>query len=367
MIGKLLIGGLLLAIGSGAYFGWRFARGAAGSPDFGVATSGEGERVRPLEGAPAAHGLTPAEPVGIELPKSGQVRVVVPAREDQIASLEASPAHAPAPGTLSEADEIERWTQAAWQGVPASAEQLEHGIEALRNDQVSGNAMAALGLLFASGSRSLRPLERALQSEDEQQRSLAACVYVCIEGHLPTPELARILAGLLTPGPGESFQEITPRPWIASVGRANLDEQRCAFHALCTQAQLFQYVEAQLEQRLQGPACAARFDAAYVIVQHAQARSRAQALAVLVDHLADNHLKDDAAQAMRQLARAPDEALPWVRAALPGRDEQQSRLLRHFLARFEPEHPASLRLEPKLLSRMGFYCGDMLAGEFDGR
>ncbi len=187
------------------------------------------------------------------------------------------------------------------------------------------------------------------------------------EGHLPTAELARILVGLLTPEPGGSFHEITPRPWISRMGRVNLDERRRAFDALCSDAQLFQHVEAQLEQRLQGPASAACFDAAFVIVQHAQPRSRARAFAVLVDHLADNRLADDAAQAMRQLARAPEETLPLVRAALPGHDEQQSQLLRHFLARFEPQNSSAQRLEPKLLSSMGFNCCDMLAGELDGR
>ncbi len=375
MIGKILIGGLVLAVGSGAYFGWRLARGERWLPDFGVAASSGSEPAQPVElarddGPTFRRGLNsaePTQPIQIESPESTRVRTIVPAQEDGVASFTPPDANAPASPASSEADEIARWTQSVHEGVPASAEQLEHAIEALRDDQVRGNAMAALGLLHASGSRSLRPLERALQSGDEQQRTLAACAYVSTEGHLSTPEVARILAGLLTQGAGESYTEITPRPWIARVGRANLDEKRCAFDALCTQAQLFQHVEAQLEQHLEGPTGAARFDAAFVIVQHAKARSRAQAFAVLVDHLADNQLADDAAQAMRQLARAPDEALPLIRAALPGRDEQQSRLLKHFLASFEPQNRAANRLEPRLLSSMGFFCGDMLADTIDGR
>lgn len=366
MIGKILVGGLCLAVGSGAWVGWRFARGEGLLPDFAAAEKAEHEDARPIEFArhelQGTHAAAPAARVEIEPPRHAPERALVPAG-DRAGSDSAQPHTAVRATHASTASaEVAAWIRAAREGVPASAEQLESCVQALQSDAVRGNAMAALDLLSANGPRSQRLLERALLSKDEQQRALAACASVQLGGYSPTPELARILLGLLSPGPGESFVDVTPRPWIARVGRANLDERAAAFWALCTDAQLFRHVEAELEQRLGGVECAARFDAAFVIVQHPRARSRAQALAVLVEHLADNQLADDAALAMRQLARAPHESLPLVRAALPGRDPQQSRLLKHFLARFDPGHAAALALEPRELSSMGFYCGDMLAG-----
>jgi len=356
MILKILVGGLALAIGSGAYVGWRLARGESVLPPAFGSELLDSQRIEARSGSrgePA--GRTPE----LESPKRAGLRSVVPADEPARAGSARPPASASA--TSQRVEEVASWRELARSGVPASDEQLAACVEALRDDTLRWNATAALELLQANGPRALRRLEQALSSKDEQQRILAACAYVRIDGHAPTPQLARILESLLTPAPGGSYGEITPRPWIARVGRANLDERGCAFWALCEDPRLFQHVELELEQRLQGPECAARFDAAFVIVQHAGARARAQAFRVLVDHLCDNRLSDDAALAMRELARAGDEGLAAVRAALPGRDEQQSRLLRHFLARFEPGHAAAQALEPKQLSAMGFDCGDMLA------
>ena len=187
-----------------------------------------------------------------------------------------------------------------------------------------------------------------------------------IGGYAPTPELASILHALLTPGRKESYRDITPRAWIDRLGRASFDERGTAFEALCTDARLFEQVEAEVEQCLFGPPCAARFDAAMLILHQPRARARAQAFGVLIEHMADNHITDDAALAMRQLSRSPDEALPLVRAALPGRDEQQSRLLLHCMARFDPGYSKALQLKPEQLCSMGFYRGDMIADELAG-
>lgn len=104
-----------------------------------------------------------------------------------------------------------------------------------------------------------------------------------------------------------------------------------------------------------------RFDAARIVLAQPGARSRAAALDVLALHLADDPLADDAAVAMRLLGEAGERALPAVLAVLPNADEQARRLIGHFLARFDPGHPAARALAPKELARMGFPAGDMLA------
>jgi len=242
---------------------------------------------------------------------------------------------------------------------PVSAREVHALVEALRDDTVRGNALRALRRLQEADVSALPTLERALFSDDEQQRSLAACAQVRFP-EACSPELARVLLGILTPPPGRRFFEASARPWHAGVGRAGVDERWVAFLALQRDARLFLHVQLELEERLRGDDPILRFDAARLVLAHPEARERAEAIRVLVEHLADNHIADDAAISMRYLGKLGREALPAVCAALPGRDEQSARLLAHFLAHVEPTHPSAHRLSPKEISRMGFPAGDML-------
>lgn len=371
MIRKTLIGGICMCLVSVAYVGSRLAPEVLREPVFAAEATPTGapDSSSPIELQPPARHANPDLLRGIEAPADEALRAVAATDSADRAALAMQPV------VLAESEEL------AWSPEPAAAygesydgqatvadsrlladdEQLERCISDLHDDRVRGNAMEAMGTLIANGWRSLPALERALHSDDEQQRTLAAVVSVRIGGYTPTPMLAGILLGALTPAGGGSYSEITPRPWIDRVGRAGFDERGAAFEAFCSDPSLFQQVELDLEQRLDGPLSAARFDAAYLIASHPGVRSRERAFEVLIEHLADNQLNDDAAQAMRLLARTPAETVYLACNALPGRDTQQTRLLRHFLARFDPENEAGLKLEPKQLSAMGFDCGDMLA------
>jgi hypothetical protein len=234
-------------------------------------------------------------------------------------------------------------------------------VEALRDDTVRRNAMGALYRLPQAGAAAIPLLERALLSDDEQQRSLAACTLVAIGGHAETAVLAQALLDILTPPPGERFRQISARPWVYAAGRAGIDETRSAFLALEADAQLFAFVQHELVARVYSDDPVLRFDAARIVLAHPHAYGRPAAIATLVEHLADNDLRDDAAIAMRILGRLGFEALPAVYAALPGSDRQAAQLLAHLLAYVDPTHPGAHRLTPRELSRMGFPRGDMLA------
>jgi len=331
MLGKVLLGGLALCAVAGVGIGWWVAR-----------------RVDGVQVPPLGELLGAARPDFSRAPAT----LVDPGRGDPDPS-ERRPA-APAPAAQGPAA-----PPPAAERAPADLPAL---IAALRDDAVRGNAMHALGELIAADDDAVgAELERALDSDDEQQRALAACALALRGGSDPSPALARELLALLTPAPGQRFRSITARPWIRSVGRANVDERRLAFDVLSGHPQLFAQVEVELEARLAGADPVLRFDAARIVLARPEARSRTAALDALLEHLADNDLDDDAALAMRLLGAQGRRALPNVHAALPGRDAQSASLLAHLLSYLDPRHPAAQRLRPKELVRLGFHTGDMLA------
>lgn len=358
MIGRIVLGGLALLVAGGAYLGWRFARAVD----------------EPARATPAALEVLAAEPGPAAPPGGAGTNTWSAATSAPPGVLEAVPTEAK-PRRSSAArvvDAEDRSGPPALEATPASIRTCDRAprteedaralVDELRDDGVKGNAMRALRTIASAPNELVVPaLERALRSDDEQQRSLAACALARREGAPQTAVLARALLALLTPEPGGRFHAITARPWIVSVGRANLDERLCAFHAFCAEPALFAAVETEFEARLSSDDPVLRFDAARIVLAQPGARSRAAALDVLALHLADDPLADDAAVAMRLLGEAGERALPAVLAVLPNADEQARRLIGHFLARFDPGHPAARALAPKELARMGFPAGDMLA------
>ncbi|MBI5362929.1 MAG: hypothetical protein HZA53_07095 [Planctomycetes bacterium] len=358
MIGKLVFGGIAACVAGGAYLGWRLARAdpepAPESRAPGAvfaAADGPGES-KDVERASAPI----AAPRALELPSDSGVRIALAA---PLVAVEAAEGPVSAPPSGSPASEPAEFAEEGAR--PPTAAEIPALVDALRDDDVRGNALHAFDRLTSAKADAVAALERALGSRDEQQRALAACALVSIGGHSRSAELAHALLAILTPRPGERFHAISARDWHCSVGRANVDERWAAFRGLESEPELFASVEDELSARLSSADAVLRFDAARIVLAHAGARARRQAIDVLVLHLADNALDDDAAIAMRRLGELGGEALPSVLLALPGRDEQSAKLLGHLLAYVEPSHHAARKLAPKELVRMGFHAGDMLA------
>ncbi|MBK7874621.1 MAG: hypothetical protein IPJ77_02540 [Planctomycetes bacterium] len=363
MIGRIVLGGIALCAAGGAYLGWRLARAdvelpklparalavLAAEPDA-AAADADSAAWRAEESSSTFAALEP------ELaPANGRrARVALGSASRGASDAEAPEAEHALPGGRAPL------------AAPTTHAEAVAVVDALCDDGVRGNAMRAVRALTEAGPIAVPALARALDSRDEQQRALAACTLAWIEGSPRSPALARELLAILTPEPGQRFHAVSARPWHASVGRANVDERWVAFRALEADAELFAHVERALEARLDGADPVQRFDAARLVLAHPNARSRRAALDVLVRHLEDNALSDDAAIAMRLLARAGAEALPSVLPAVPGRDEQSATLLAHLLSYLDPSHPAARRVAPKALARMGFRAGDMVAMELTG-
>jgi len=74
-------------------------------------------------------------------------------------------------------------------------------------------------------------------------------------------------------------------------------------------------------------------------------------VAVLIDALRDNDVRNDASLGMRALSVLGEAALPHVEATLPGEDPQQATLLAHWLGHFAPGHPLAHRLSGRELAK----------------
>lgn len=209
---------------------------------------------------------------------------------------------------------------------PLSAvEQLASWLDDLRNDNVKGNATdAAARLTSAIWKQSyrdmLRPLaEPLLYSDDRQQRLLVTTLLLRLENHsrragdgrIPHPLLEqRALEWLARPEQlGFNCNGLTPRAFYARTfcvnqghamhdrlaGKLRSDDEEVSFYAA-------------LLLGVQG------------VTQHAPSIAR-----ILVPHLADNKIEEDALEAAYAMKRLGAAVLPWLPTEPV--DEQQEYLL----------------------------------------
>lgn len=194
---------------------------------------------------------------------------------------------------------------------PEPRETLDDLVRDLADDDARGNATRAIPKLVALGVSAAGALERALDSADHQQRQLAAAVLRRIEGLPPSRRLLEItVEGLRHDGIPKGVQ-----PYV--------------FNAAEGVDYLARHVDAAadvLARALDSDDAQQRFAAAYVIARTGRTWALDRTCGLLIAHLEDNDVPNDASLACQALFGLGAPALPYLRRVETSPDPQQRRL-----------------------------------------
>ncbi len=239
-------------------------------------------------------------------------------------------------------------------------------VEDLRDDTIRFNAENALVILGSAGPEVIPLLERALRSNDWQQRQMAGWLLARRDDAAASQPLADVLVEALQEDElpyGSRYDPVLGRRVSATTF---VDNRELARDRLRKDEKLFAFAERGLAGRLAAPEPLTRAEAAWLLACHHSELARTAVVNTLLEHLCDNEVEGDAELALRGLYRLGPEALIGIENAWPGVDAQQQRLLAHLLARLEPEHAGARRLSPVEFTESGFRRGDPLLLEEQG-
>jgi hypothetical protein len=158
----------------------------------------------------------------------------------------------------------------------AAAEQIERWIEDLRDDDVWGNATAALQGLKAAGEAAVPGLERALWSADAQQRVYAAHALAKLGRPVNDPILAELADG---------------------IARHDIDRKNALATLIAVGPRAIPY----LRPLLGSPHYATRFHAAYALARVGDPLHARSIAWQMIQHLGDNDTTSDASFAAQAL------------------------------------------------------------------
>ncbi len=212
----------------------------------------------------------------------------------------------------------------------AQAEEPSRLIADLRSDDVEWNAIHAYRILYSSADPPLAELESALESDDWQQRQLAAAV---LWYHYDPPEWRRARGAAPRGHLTARLMEVTVEglrsddlPIERATGRCvTIFNAREGFSRIRRHPKLA--IEAlanglESEDRQQQLLCA-------LLLGFAGAEAHAdRAVPILLPHLRDNEIPEDAKWAAPALYRFGPVALPQLEGALADADDQQRALLK---------------------------------------
>lgn len=241
----------------------------------------------------------------------------------------AAPATPPAPATAATvasdvAAEVAAGdgarTEVAIDGVAADAEataadaDIERWLRDLRDDDIRGNALAALRELAGLGTLAAPHLERALASPDRQQRQLAALLLRQLPARgTPSAALLRTSVEALRRDVCASLWSTIVHPVATSAAPWLAD------HAVAARPALRDGITSGDDQQ--------RFLCAYLLAAGGHDDDRAIVVRELVTHLEDNRIAGDAVMAAHALYRLGSAAMPHALAWRPYVDEQARALL----------------------------------------
>lgn len=191
----------------------------------------------------------------------------------------------------------------------------------LRDDSIRWNADNAMTALHERGLEAVPFLELALASSDWQQRQLAAQILIGIEAYVPSDRQLQVcIEGLqqdLLPW-GEPFDLGNMFVFNASAGAKWLYR-----HADRARPYLLLALFSEDEQQ--------KFLSACVLGWNGEIESRNLIAAVLIPHLRNNKIDQDAVMASSALYRMGQGVIPNLRGALATADDQSRMILEDLL------------------------------------
>lgn len=204
---------------------------------------------------------------------------------------------------------------AAEDAAPLTAAEAETLVTALADDDTRSNANdAARELRWRHSPDAARALERVLDSPDLQQRSFAAMLLAYTNPAAPSPRLLEVLVeGLANNGYPRS-PEACNAIYDAAVGSRYLLD-----HAEAAKPFLIPGLRSEDLQQ--------RFLCAFLLGQAGVTDELDRCVEILIPHLRDNSIPDDACAASHALYRLGPGVLPHLQAALKDADEQQRALI----------------------------------------
>lgn len=201
------------------------------------------------------------------------------------------------------------------ESVAPTSDWIAAQIEDLRDDPVRGNAMRAMHRLSRSDASVVAPLTAALDSDDHQQRHLAAILLQRRDVD-PSDRLLEVsLEALRMDDLPLGADHYTPSGDNEGFGTMFLSKH-------------FDRVRMQLQRGLNSTDRQESFLCAYLLTKHRDFASLAESTRILTQHLNDNSLRGDARLSADALYTLGESARPYLRFAEPTADDQGRNLLR---------------------------------------
>jgi hypothetical protein len=222
---------------------------------------------------------------------------------------------------------------------PVDSDTIAALVEALRDDDIPGNGLAAFAELCRQPPGAVAALDAALQSFDRQQRGFAAAIL-----------RVRCEDGLARPGDGllaASVDDLGPDSDRFLCGSRGWPRVRSALRLLCDHGER---AAPWLRRALDSVDDGQRQLAAFALAPHANDVDAARIVRVLAPHLADNEIGGDALFAGHGLYRLGRRGLPALREWRPFTDGQAVALID--LVTLDLATPPRTRAELRARSRM---------------
>ncbi len=197
----------------------------------------------------------------------------------------------------------------------ADRETIDTLVGDLAADDIPLNASNAIRSLLKTRRAAVPALEVALDSPDFQQRQLAAWILSLVRGTPPTIRLIEVLVEGLKDDCIPQEHRGKERIAYAYVGNAT-----GAINYL-----LRNVVEAepQLEEGLRSRDGQQKFLCAYILARGRRGMRIATIAPILIEHLKDNKISNDACMSSMALYRLGPPVEPYLRAVLESEDKQQ--------------------------------------------
>jgi hypothetical protein len=215
---------------------------------------------------------------------------------------------------------------------------IDDAIRALHDDGIPRNAMDAVRVLCDFGNKAVPALQRALDSSDEQQRHLAAFVLRWIDSK-PSRRLCELsIEALGDPEIEGYFRTLIHRPALSATRwlDAHAQSKEVVPHLLAA-------ARSEHAQR--------RFLAAALLARAGVQRDLPHTCSVLLAQLPDNSRLGDALVAAHALYKLGPAALPQIKLAYRGADDQARSLLQLVEESLADDAAGITRTEAELLER----------------
>ncbi|MBL8859561.1 MAG: hypothetical protein JNL28_13720 [Planctomycetes bacterium] len=244
--------------------------------------------------------------------------------------------------------------------IKPSNRMIEEWVADLRDDHVKWNAGSAARALICADAQAIPFLQSALNSDDSQQRHVAAYVLGQIPAARPTARLAELLVDNLAEWDTTFTRMLDDGTETCFSDSTYILHRTAARKRLLSDDTLYALAVPHLITFLDSQNLEGRLYACDILARRRCAVQLDRIVEILVWHLCDNRIDGDAARSVRALQAYGDMALPWISSAALGPDAQQRALVGHLLAKLCPQHPSAVALTDPEFAKLGFPLGDPL-------